>query len=157
MCKFHILIILCFLISETHAQQAVLTGGGDAESTSGKVSYSVGQVDYLNYFGSNGSSAEGVQQPFEISVITDLQDSHSQEIDLSTYPNPVADDFTLRVTPFRGERIEYRVLDSSGKQVHEGDIIAESTSIDSRQWSNGQYVVQLSAPIHQSIRIVKIQ
>jgi len=157
MYKLPIFLLLCFSCCDIHAQEAVLTGGGEAEGTNGQVSYSVGQVAYQNYFSNSGSSAEGVQQPYEISIVTNIEESDSPGIDLATYPNPVADYFEIQVTPWEGTNIEFRVLDSSGKLIHEGAISGEHTSIDSRQWSNGQYVVQLAAPVNQSIRVIKIQ
>ena len=157
MYKYPILFFLGFLFLDIHAQEAVLTSGGDAEGTDGNVSYSVGQVVYQNYFSISGSSAEGVQQPYEISIVTALDESIAQGVDLATYPNPVMDIFSLQLTPWEGKTIQFRVLDSSGKVIHEGAISGELTSIDTNQWSNGQYVVQLASPVNQSIRVIKIQ
>ena len=55
---------------EAHA--SVNATGGNANSANGSVSYSVGQVFYTTAFSTNGSISEGVQQPFEISVLSDL-------------------------------------------------------------------------------------
>ena len=44
-------------------QQAVVTAGADATGTGGTVSYSVGQVVYQTHTVTNGSVAEGMQQP----------------------------------------------------------------------------------------------
>ena len=58
------------------AQEAVLASGGDTSGSGGSISYSVGQVVYTTNTGTSGYSvAEGVQQPYEISVVTSLDKS----------------------------------------------------------------------------------
>ena len=52
------------------AQESVSASGGEASGSGGSVSYSVGQLFYRIHTGTTGSVAEGVQQPYEISVIT---------------------------------------------------------------------------------------
>ena len=94
-------------------QSAVLTTGGDFSGTNCNISFSVGQVGYHAYTGSNISFGEGVQQPYEIYDITEeaiaLQDDNSAQrgtleveettrnITLSAYPNPTDDFLTLLV------------------------------------------------------------
>ena len=66
-----ITFILTFSTSSLlFGQQAVVTAGAEATGTGGTVSYSVGQVVYQTHAGTNGSVAEGVQQPYEISVLS---------------------------------------------------------------------------------------
>ena len=50
------------------AQQSPTATGGEATGTGGTASYSVGQVVYTTNTGTNGSMAQGVQQPYEIST-----------------------------------------------------------------------------------------
>ncbi|MDT8308508.1 MAG: hypothetical protein RQ866_03195 [Bacteroidales bacterium] len=57
----------------TKAQEAVLTAGGDIASPHGSVSYSIGQVIQTMDTATTGSVAHGVQQPYEISEITGIQ------------------------------------------------------------------------------------
>ena len=49
------------------AQESPTATVGEATGTGGTASYSVGQVVYTTTTGTNGSVAQGVQQPFEIS------------------------------------------------------------------------------------------
>jgi len=57
------------------AQESVTASGGNASGAGGTVSYSVGQVVYKTNTGSNGSEAQGVQQPYEISVIIGIEEA----------------------------------------------------------------------------------
>ena len=64
-----ILFAVFFFSSLSYGQQALITAGGNATSSSGNVSYSLGQVAYTTNGNGNYSVSEGVQQPFEISTL----------------------------------------------------------------------------------------
>jgi hypothetical protein len=63
-----------------HAQSTIPATGGNAAGNGGSVSYTVGQIVYTTVSGTNGSVAQGVQQPYEISVVTGIE---NKEINLS--------------------------------------------------------------------------
>ena len=48
------------------AQESPTAAGGEATGSGGTASYSIGQVVYTTNTGTNGSVAQGVQQPFVI-------------------------------------------------------------------------------------------
>mgnify|MGYP000474435928 CR=1 FL=1 len=58
-----------------HAQENAVTTGGEATGAGGTASYSVGQVVYTTNTGTNGSVAQGVQQPFEISTTVGINET----------------------------------------------------------------------------------
>jgi len=85
-------------LTELQAQETTNASGGNASGNGGTVSYSVGQVVYTtNSGGSNGSVAQGVQQPFEISVITELEEAKGITLHCLVYPNPTTDILTLTI------------------------------------------------------------
>jgi len=47
--------------------------------------------------GTNGSAAQGVQQPYEISVVTAIEEAMDISIEMVVYPNPATDFFKLRI------------------------------------------------------------
>ena len=57
------------------AQEVISSSGGNVSGSGGSVSYSVGQVVYTTNTGTNGSVAQGVQQPYEISVVTGIEEA----------------------------------------------------------------------------------
>lgn len=65
--KITVLLLLSFPML-LYGQQAVLSSGGEATGTGGTSSYSVGQISYI-YNGSAPSMDEGVQQPFEVTIL----------------------------------------------------------------------------------------
>ena len=56
-----------------HAQETVPATGGDATRAGGSSSYTLGQVVYTTNTGTNGSVAQGVQQPYEISISVGIE------------------------------------------------------------------------------------
>ena len=63
------------------AQQATTATGGNASGSGGTVAYSVGQIFYTTNTGTTGSEAQGVQQPYEISIVLGI-DNHSINLEL---------------------------------------------------------------------------
>ena len=57
-----------FFSIELQAQEIPIASGAVATGIGGSSSYTVGQVVYTTNTGSNGSVAQGVQQPYEIST-----------------------------------------------------------------------------------------
>ena len=62
--SIYCIILSVFSVPILHAQSAVLATGLDASAANGFVSYSVGQMTYLEK--GTGQVLEGVQQPYEI-------------------------------------------------------------------------------------------
>lgn len=91
-----IVLVLILSISTTMAQSSVNATGGNASGDGGSASYSVGQVVYTANTGTNGSVAQGVQQPYEISVVTGIEEAHDIKLSVSVYPNPATDYLTLK-------------------------------------------------------------
>jgi len=62
------------------------------------VSYAIRQVVYTINTGTNGSAAQGVQQPYEISVVTAIEEVMDISIEMVVFPNPATDFVKLRIT-----------------------------------------------------------
>ena len=79
-----ILLVLCFY-SESNSQETILTAGKDASGSGGSASYSIGQVTYLFNASSAGSEAQGVQQPYEISVVQIVKNANIRNFDKTNF------------------------------------------------------------------------
>jgi len=112
-----------------HAQESVNATGGNASGSGGSVSYSVGQVVYTTNTGSNGSVTQGVQQPFEISVVTAIEQTKGINLSVSAYPNPTTDYLTLRIEEFEISNLLYQLYDMNGKLLQNQIITGNQTSI----------------------------
>ena len=78
----------------TQVLSNTVSGGGVANGANGIITYSIGQVADISATGPNGIFLEGVQQPYEISIITGIE---LLNINLSVYPNPTQDFLTLSI------------------------------------------------------------
>ena len=129
-----LLFTFTILFSTIQAQQTIPTTGADATGTGGSVSYTIGQVVYMTNSGINGSVAEGVQQPYEISVVTAIEEAKGINLSILAYPNPTTDYLTLSIndnvkTSHDLSLMSYQLYDMSGKLLQTDKITGTQTSI----------------------------
>ena len=92
-----VLFLLCFYITSVNAQQLTTSSGGDASGSGGTVAFSIGQLVYKTNTSSLGSVAQGVEQPYEISIVSGIENKNKVNLNLVAYPNPTADVLTLLI------------------------------------------------------------
>jgi len=141
-----------------HAQETVTTTGGEATGSGGSTSYTVGQVVYTTNTGTNGSVAQGVQHAYEIFTVGIKETKLS--ISLTIFPNPTADHLTLQVSDYNNEKLSYQLYDIQGKQVSNGQIVAQQTQINMNSLPSATYfihVVNQENKKIQSFKIIKTQ
>ncbi len=126
-----------------HAQQTISASGGDATGSEGSVSYSVGQVFYHTYSAAVGSVAEGVHQPFEIFVITSVDELISDKIHLKAFPNPVITQLTLWTQEGHFSDLSYRLLDMHGHLIRSERIPDGDTTVNMNFLRPGTYFLQV--------------
>ena len=105
---------------------------GNASGSGGSASYSLGQVVYTTNIGANGSVAQGVQQPFEISVVTAIEEAKGINLSVTAYPNPTTDFLQLKVdasTTLSIQSMSYQLYDMNGKLLQSEKITGNQTSI----------------------------
>ena len=130
--KFSAVLLLGLGLTGLQAQESVNATGGNASGSGGSASYSVGQVVYTTNIGTNGSVAQGVQQPYEISVVTGLEEAKGINLTVSAYPNPTTDYLTLEVdasTTLSIQSMAYQLYDMQGKLLQNEKITSNQASI----------------------------
>ena len=130
--KFSALLLLGLGLTGLQAQESVNATGGNASGSGGSASYSVGQVVYTTNIGTNGSVAQGVQQPFEISVVLAIEEAKGINLTVSAYPNPTTDYLTLEVdasTTLSIQSMAYQLYDMQGKLLQNEKITSNQASI----------------------------
>jgi len=140
------------------AQTAVLATGGNASGSGGTVSYSVGQVVYTTNLGTTGSVAQGVQQPFEISVVTGLEEAKGINLSVSAYPNPTTDFLNLKVdasTTISIQSMSYQLFDISGKLLETKKLEGNETNIVMSNLVPATYFVKITDG-NKEVKIFKI-
>ena len=132
-----------FGVNGLQAQEAITASGGDAAGSGGSVSYSVGQVSYKTIKGNNGSVNQGVQQPYEISVISGVVQAENINIKCIAYPNPTSDQLTLSIENFKLENLTYKVYDMSGRLLLSKKITNNNTKINMSTLLHASYFVKV--------------
>ena len=127
--KICTLFILTLGLTGLQAQESINATGGNASGSGGSASYSVGQVVYTTNTATNGSVAQGVQQPFEISEVTGLEEAKGINLSVSAYPNPATDYLTLNVENYDNTNLSYQLFDISGKLLETKKLEGKQTSI----------------------------
>lgn len=149
---------LSFLPVIVFSQESLNSCGGDISGSGGSVSYTCGQVFYFATSGADVYLTEGVQQPFEISVINLLKDETASDILLSVFPNPVAE--YLSIKP---ENIELPItaflMDANGRLIKEMIINDPGSVIDMSELDAATYFLRIvkSEKEIKTFKIIKTQ
>ena len=102
------------LTSQCFGQQSVVTTGGLASGSGGTLSYSVGQVLYSSTnTNSNGYLIQGVQQPYDTTIITGIDPIDG--IEISIYPNPVNNFLQINLKDHKLKNLRYDLIDLQGR------------------------------------------
>jgi hypothetical protein len=137
------LIGFCLLgwgIPNLWAQQGTIAAGGIANGTGGNVSYSVGQVDYLNVVTeNNGSVFQGLQLAYEIYVTGVGLETIS--LQCSVYPNPTSDNLTLQVLDADTKNMIYRLYNMDGRLLKVDPLEGSTTSVGLGSYTSGVYIL----------------
>jgi hypothetical protein len=155
-------LILGMGLTGVHAQQSVPATGGNDSGSGGSVSYSVGQVVYTTDIGTNGSVAAGVQQPFEISVLTGLDDFEGITLICSAYPNPTSDFLILKIEGDLKTQYTASLYGMTGNLLRTQQVEATETRIDMSSLATATYFLKIfqtnklsSLPVIKTFKIIK--
>lgn len=136
------------------AQQSPVATGGDASGSGGTVAYSVGQVVYTTNTGSDGSVAQGVQQPFEISTVIAAGNGNIN-LEIVVYPNPATDFVTLNINNYDLTKFSYQLFDAGGKLIENRRIASVSEIIKMGHLPSAPYFLKIINH-NQAIKTFKI-
>ena len=151
--KLCTVLLLGFGLTGLHAQEAIPASGGDASGSGGSVSYSVGQVVYTTNTGANGSAAQGVQQPYEISEVTGLEEAKGINLKYTAYPNPATDLLTLTVENYDSENLSYQLFDINGKLLESKKLAGNSNTITMANLAPATYFLKIYND--QKVKVLK--
>ncbi len=139
-------IIVSFLFlagTMLNAQNTIAASGGNAAGAGGSVSFTVGQIVYTTIVAGNGSVAHGVQQPYEISVITGIEKAKDIILEILIYPNPASDIIILKTGDYEGSNLSYRLYDLNGILLLTGKTDDDLTTIGVGQLKPAVYLLSI--------------
>lgn len=148
------LVVLSFLSLNLFSQQNTVAGGADISGSGGSVSFSIGQIDHQTKTSASGTITEGVQQPYEILVVTGITNTTVQ-LSINAYPNPVVDQLVLTIDQTDLTKVFYILTDVTGKLISEKQISASRTEIQFKELAQGIYFIKVISN-NKEVKVFKI-
>ncbi len=155
--KLSAILLLGLGLTGLHAQEAIPAVGSNASGSGGSVSYTVGQVGYTTNTGTNGSVSQGVQQPFEISVVAGLAETKGITLQCSAYPNPTTDYLTLKIEGAVQTQYIAFLYDINGKIIQNKKIESNKTNIGMSNLPSATYLLKITqgGKVVKTFKIIK--
>jgi hypothetical protein len=152
--KNYLAFVASVLCLNLYSQSNTVSAGGDAEGDNGSISYSIGQVVYTSAQGSNGNINQGVQQPYDIGVVTGIDEVG---INLSVFPNPTSGLLTLTVADDDASLLSYQLFDAAGRMIDTRNKLNSTNTISLDGYATGVYTLSVSRENKQvkSFRVVR--
>lgn len=135
---------LFVIVTATQAQSFIPAAGGTAAGSGGTLSYTIGQVAYTTISGINGNLTQGIQLPYEISVLTTIKSTSGIILDLSLYPNPASSFVILKVESNYSDNLTYHLFDMGGKLIQKSKIEGNETRIQLGDFRTGAYLLKIT-------------
>jgi hypothetical protein len=155
-----ILFPLLFLLLTTmclYGQETTVATGGEASGAGGTVSYTIGQVFYTTNSSTGNSEAQGVQQPYEISIVLGIQKQEGISLTCHVYPNPSTTYLVLEVENYDLKDLHYQLYDVSGKLLKSKRIESTTSTINMIDYVPSAYLLQVvsESTTIQTFKIIK--
>lgn len=140
-----VLLVVCvqtLAASGMWAQSGTLSSGGGGSGSGGTFSSSVGLVDYTSYQSKSGSVSCGLQQAYDVSVVTGL--THTDiSLSVEAYPNPTASLLVLQVDLAEMAVLSYELLNLNGVVLLKKQISNRETIMDLSSFASGSFVLRV--------------
>jgi hypothetical protein len=138
--KLFVIVAILFSGILLTAQEAILSTGADVSGSGGSVSYSTGQVFFKTHPGTNDYSiAEGVQQPYEISVVTGFEEADEINLMYMAFPNPSTDILKLKVVNYENNNLSFHLYTMNGELLENKKLTGNITTISVAHLSSATY------------------
>jgi hypothetical protein len=154
--KLSMILLISFGLTELNAQEVVTASGGNASGSGGSTSYTVGQVIYTTNTNSNGSINQGVQFPFEISIISRIEEDININLSYQVYPNPTTKNLTLRIDELKGKHYRAILFNINGKVLSEQIVTTTETRISMEQYGTETYFLKIIELPSREVKTFKL-
>ncbi len=148
-----LLVIGLYFNTSLSAQYSILSSGGDIKNSSGSVSYAVGQVFFDQQNASNASQIQGVLQPYEISLITAVNQP-TQKFTISISPNPANDFLVIEMDDVQNNLFA-QLFDGQGKLIATHPLTSLQNRLKIDHLSPNIYFIKITQN-NQFIQTVKV-
>lgn len=140
--KMITVLILSLIVLDLKSQTSAIASGGVANGSGGTVSYTVGQPCYKSDVGENGAIEEGIQQSYEIPIVTEVK---GKEVNATITVLLIARDnrLILRVNNIELSDLSFQLYNINGKILHKGRITAKETTISISNYPSATYFINV--------------
>jgi hypothetical protein len=136
-----LLFILTFTM-DVSAQQTANTSGKNVSQNNTSVSYSIGEVYYNTTLNSNSVITQGIQQPYEIYLISGIGNEKDVML-ITAFPNPTSTVLKLLIQDIKLDGLNYKLYDLLGKEILSGDIQKNQTELDLNNLMPAVYFIKV--------------
>ncbi len=138
------------------AQAAILPSGGDVAGISGTIAFSIGQIADSVIDSSEISLIEGVQQPYELFIFSNIENV-IPGIMVKLYPNPSSDILSLQIANVHLFSLRYVLYSLEGEMIRSGRAVSNITQIDVKDLPGATYVLSIYNKFNKSMsyKIIK--
>lgn len=150
-----LVILSATSISALHSQATIPASGGTASGTGGSVTYTIGQIACSVITGTNCSVIQGVQQPYEISTVTAIEDTRDISLDYTVYPNPTEGSVRLIIGSPDDDAYSFQIYDQRGTLLRNRTAISHETEILLDNLPSSVYFLKVLRNSHE-VKVFKI-
>ncbi len=125
------------------AQETVSTAGGLISGNGGSISYTLGQVVYTTNFANTGSAAQGVQQPFEISILTESETIKESIFICNVFPNPTTNALTLIIKGNPTDFFSYQLYNLNGILLESDQNIKHKSNLSLLKYKDSVFILKV--------------
>lgn len=150
-----LLVVSCLSFTTLQAQSTTNAAGGTATGSGGSVTYSVGQLVWHMLPGSTGTVLQGVQQPYEISVVTSIENTEHISLVCTVYPNPTRGFIKLIVESEHYKGLRFQLYDINGTVLQDKPIQDRETEITMDNLFSSVYFLRVIRD-NREIKVFKI-
>ncbi|MFP4025431.1 MAG: T9SS type A sorting domain-containing protein [Thiohalospira sp.] len=154
MCITGVIIVLT-TYNYSFSQETINSAGAGGMGSGGTIEYSLGQVLYLTNNSSDGIVIEGIQQPYEIFVLTSLPEGNEIDMHYSVFPNPTSSCLNLKVGHLRNRILSYKLFNMNGQLLMSNKITESVITIEMNNYTSGFYILKVEEN-HKEIKTFKI-
>jgi hypothetical protein len=151
------LIMVLFCATQlVNAQETISVSAFEAIGSGGTVSYTIGQLVYINPTTAAGSLNQGIQQSIEFVTLSNPELT-AVTLKAVTYPNPTTDFIILALTDADLRGVSYTMYDLLGRLVNKGTVATFETKIGMKSLPIGVYIlrVQQNNKALKTFKIIK--
>jgi hypothetical protein len=140
---FYLLLLSSIRHQFVNGQETIPASGGIASGNGGTAAYTVGQLFFNVITGSTGFIIQGVQQPYEISIVTAIENTADITLECLVYPNPTAGSIKLVIGSFEDDNMRFRLYNLNGVLLQNNKIEDKETAISMDDLLSGIYLLKV--------------